>query len=283
MEKWNKKILPNLPEHLAELASQTGAIQRKREIRSAADLLKLLFLYACFRFSFRILATAACALGISDTAWRKHLSGAVPFLSEIIHFMLSSFIPFQTDMSALKETKNVFLIDTSVVRQEGKQQDQHIAESLAHFSMGKGNLVMADAGYGTAQNYIYSQKQQADVILRITPKCFRLYDADGKKIPLIPLLQEAEEKHMEMIDIFGFCQYKNKSCPVRIIAYRLPEKQMEEAGKRKKKNLKKTAENNRRFTVLCGIYNSSYISRSRIQRGGNFTLIQKPLAGRAAV
>ncbi len=31
MEKWNKKILPHLPEHLDELASQTGTIQRKRE------------------------------------------------------------------------------------------------------------------------------------------------------------------------------------------------------------------------------------------------------------
>lgn len=30
LDKWNKKILPNLPEHLDELASQTGAIQRKR-------------------------------------------------------------------------------------------------------------------------------------------------------------------------------------------------------------------------------------------------------------
>lgn len=279
LDKWNKKILPNLPEHLDELASQTGAIQRKRGIRSAADLLKLLFLYACSTFSFRILAAASCALGISDisdTAWRKHFSGAVPFLGEILHFMLSSFIPFQTDTPALTETKNVLLIDASAVRQEGKQQnqqrihlcyslnqnrmqqikitDQHTAESLSHFSMGKGDLVMADAGYGTAQNYIYSQEQQTDVILRITPKCFRLYDADGKKIPLVPLLKEAEEKHMEMIDIFGFCQYKNKSCPVRIIACRLPEKQTEEARKRKKKNASRKQRKITEDSLFCAGY-----------------------------
>ena len=80
-------------------------------------------------------------------------------------------------------------MDASVIRQNGKQQhqqrihlcysrnenrmkqvkvsDQHTAESLAHFSMKKGDVVLADAGYGTAQNFIYAQEQGADVILRI--------------------------------------------------------------------------------------------------------------------
>lgn len=31
-----------------------------------------------------------------------------------------------------------------------KVSDQHTAESLTHFSMKKGDLVLADAGYGTA-------------------------------------------------------------------------------------------------------------------------------------
>ena len=50
-------------------------------------------------------------------------------------------------------------------------------------------LVMADAGYGTAHNYIYAQEHQADVILRITPKNFCLYDTDGNKIYLVQLLK----------------------------------------------------------------------------------------------
>lgn len=99
-----------------------------------------------------------------------------------------------------------------------KVTDKHTAESLTHFVLGKGELVMADAGYGTAQNYLYAQTQNADVILRITPKTFRLYDADGEKISLIHLLKKAEEKHMEWVDVFCFCRYKNKSGFVRVIA-----------------------------------------------------------------
>lgn len=260
-ENWDKKILPHLPENLDELANRTGVVKRKRGINSASDLLKILFLYAYSKISFRILAFAACVLGISnisDTAWRKQFSKSAPFLHEILHSMLSSFISFKTDKTVLKEIKNVLLVDASVIRQEGKQQEQqrihmcyslnqnsiqqikvtdkHTAESLTHFFMGKNDLVMADAGYGTAHNYIYAQEQQADVILRITPKCFCLYDADGNKISLMQLLKKAEEKHMETVDIYGFCKYKKKSALVRVVAGKLPEGQTKKAIKRKKAN-----------------------------------------------
>lgn len=89
---WNNKIFPHLPQNMEELAMQTDALQRKRGVRSAWDLLKIFFIYACSSFSFCILACAAHALGISsvsDTAWRKRFSQSAPFLQEILHRMLS--------------------------------------------------------------------------------------------------------------------------------------------------------------------------------------------------
>lgn len=211
LEKWDKKILPFLPECLDGLARKTGIIQRKRGVRSASDLLKMLFLYACSGISFRVLAVAAYAFGISDisdTSWRKHFQKASCFLYEILHYLLSSFLP-EPDIPGSGRTKNVLLVDASVVRQNGKKQEQqrihmcyslnqyriyevkvtdkHTAESLTHFSLKKDDLVMADAGYGTAQNYIYAQEHQADVILRITPQNFCLYGTDGNKISLVQL------------------------------------------------------------------------------------------------
>ena len=276
MEKWDKKILPHLPKNLDDLAKKTGVIQRKRGVHSAADLLKILFLYACSKFSFRILAYVAGILGISnisDTAWRKRFSQAVPFLHEILHFLLSSFLPFQADTSAWKGRKNVLLVDASVIRQEGKQQeqqrihlcyslndnriqqvkvtDQHTAESLTHFSIGKEDLVMADAGYGTARNYIYAQEQQADVILRITPKCFCLYDADENKISILSLLKEAEEKQKEIVDVFGFCKYKTTSAFVRVIAQKLPKEKAKKSRKRKKEKASKNQHKITEETLFC--------------------------------
>ena len=211
MEKWNKTILPHLPKQLDKLAKQTGIMQRKRGIHSITDLLKILFLYSSSHISFRMLACAANALGISnisDTAWRKHFSESVPCLHEILNSILSSSLNTNSDNINLKKVKNVLLVDASVVRQKGKQQNQqrihmcyslnqnqmqqvkvtdyHTAESLKHFSFKKDDFVMADAGYGTSQNYIYVKEQKADVILRITPKNFCLYDEDENKISLLP-------------------------------------------------------------------------------------------------
>ncbi len=273
-KNWDNKILPHLPQHMDEIAKRTGALQRKRSVCSCIDLLRILFLYASSNFSFRILADAACALGISaisDTAWRKHFSKAAPFLREILHSLLSAFLPV-TDSSAFDGVKNVLLVDTSIIRQDGKQQnqqrihlcyslnenrmkqvkvsDQHTAESLAHFSMKRGDLIMADAVYGTAQNFIYAQEQGADVILRITPKNFCLYHTEGEKISLTTLLKKAEEKHMEWIDVFGFCRYKGKTGFIRVIAYRLPNEQAAKARKRKTRKASKNQHQIQAETLL---------------------------------
>ena len=37
-----------------------------------------------------------------------------------------------------------------------KVTNHHTAESLSYFTFEKGDLVMADAGYAAAQNYIYA-------------------------------------------------------------------------------------------------------------------------------
>ena len=274
-KNWDNKILSHLPSNLDEMAKSTGILLRKRGIRCAVDLLRMLFLYASSNFSFRILAVAACTLGISrisDTAWRKQFSKAAPFLHKILHGMLSSLLP-AVDASCFAGVKQVLLVDTSVIRQQGKQQeqqrihlcyslnenrikqvkvsDQHIAESLTHFSMGSGDLILADAGYGTAQNYIYAQSQGADVILRITPKNFLLYDANGTKISLIAKLEEAEEKQMEWIDLFGLCKYKKENGFVRVIAHKLP---VDKAAQARKRKIRKASKNQYRIgtqTLLC--------------------------------
>ena len=275
---WNTKIFPHLPQNIDQLAAQTNALQRKRGVRSAWDLLKIFFIYACSDFSFRILACAAHALGISnvsDTAWRKRFSKSTRFLQELLHEMLSNLFRHPAD-NLPAGIKNVLLVDASIVRQTGicqnqerihlcyslnenrvtqiKVTDHHTAESLSHFELNEGDLVMADAGYGTARNYIYAQEHQADVILRITPKNFCLYQADGEKISLVSLLKQAEKNGEGMVDAFGFCKYKNKTRFVRVIAQKLPQEQKEKSQKRRKK---KAVKNQRRITedtLFCARY-----------------------------
>lgn len=226
---WDNKIFPHLPQNTDELAAQTDTLQRKRGIRSAWDLLKIFFIYACSDCSFRILACAAHALGISsvsDTAWRKRFSKSVPFLQEILHIMLSGL--FRNTLDSMSAgIKNVLLVDASIVRQAGilqnqerihlcyslnrnrvmqiKVTDHHTAEALSHFQLKKGDLVMADAGYGT-------------------------------------------------VDVFGFCKYKNRTGFVRVIAQKLPPEQAEKSQKRRKRKASKNQRKITEDTLLCARY-----------------------------
>jgi len=278
LNMWDHKIRPHFPDNLDETAAHSGALKRKRGFHSVYDLLKIFFLYACSSLSFRVLAAAACALGISsvsDTALRKKFSKAAPFLHEVLHAMLSGL--FSHPAGSLPDgVKNVLLVDASIIRQTGIRQEQerihlcyslnqnrmkqikvtdhHTAESLSHFTFEKGDLVMADAGYGTAQNYIYAQEQQADVILRVTPKTFCLYDADGEKTSLVSMLKQAEEQGERMMDVFGFCRYKSKTGFVRVVAQKLPEGQAEKSRKRKRRKASKNQKTITQDTLFCAGY-----------------------------
>jgi hypothetical protein len=47
--------------------------------------------------------------------------------------------------------------------------DQHTGESLAHFSLGPGDITLADRGYAYAAPLVETVRKQADVILRVSP------------------------------------------------------------------------------------------------------------------
>lgn len=275
-QTWEQKILSHLPKNLDSIAQNSGIIKRKRSISSAVQLLKILFLYAASGLSFRLLATAAYGLGISDisdTAWRKKCSKAAPFLQDVLQQLLSSlYLPCSTK----NEHKNVLLIDASLIRQQGKQQyqqrihtcyslnqnriqqiritDYHIAESFRTFSFQKEDLILADAGYGRAGNYAYAMEQGCDVIIRITPNHICFTDADGEKINIYSLLKEAEQKKEKSVEKFIFCMYEGKKYPVRLIAQELPKEQAEKARKRKEKKAQKNQQNLKEETLFYGKY-----------------------------
>jgi len=262
-ETWKKEISSLLPQNLENIARETGILQRKRGISSITDLLKVLFLYAVSGISFRMLSAAAKALrisDISDTAWRKQFHASTSFLKKLLQSLLCDFLP-ETPSAIYKRNKNVFLVDGSILRQQGKEYrqqrihfcyclnrnrveqikltDTHIAESLRVFSMGKDDLILADAGYGTAKNYAYSQEQKADVILRITPSHFSIYNHDRQKYDMYSILQKAKKKKQKIVELFGFCQYEGKRYSVRVIAQQLSPKESAKAQKRKTKESQK--------------------------------------------
>ena len=104
---------------------------------------------------------------------------------------------------------------------------------------------------GQQINYIYAQEQKADLILRITPKTFCLYDADDNKITLIQLFKNAEKNNQEIVDIHGFCKYRTKKAFVCVIAWKLTKEQTEKARKRKKRTVSRKQNQITEETLFC--------------------------------
>lgn len=254
---------------------QFGLLQRKRGIHSVYDLLKIFFLSACSPLSFRLLAVAACSLGlasISDTALRKQFSKATSFLHELLRTMLSTLFP-KSIGSLPSGIKKVLLVDASIVRQIGKEQKQerihlcyhlnqnrmeqikvtthHIAESLCHFFFQKGDLVLADACYGTARNFLFVQKNHADAILRITPNMFCFYDQNEKKLSFVSLLEQAEKQKKTAFDQTGQCRCGKEMGRVRVVAQKLPKEAAEQARKRKRKKASRNQNTLSPDTLFC--------------------------------
>lgn len=68
------------------------------------------------------------------------------------------------------------------------------------------------------------------------------------------MLEKAARQNQDMMDIFGFCKYENKTGFVRVIAQKLPKEQAEKARKRKKRQASKNQRQITEDTLFCAGY-----------------------------
>ena len=88
---WVEQIKSMLPKDLDETAKLTGALVRKRGVKSAFDLLRLLLIYAVSTMSICMLSLSARSLelaDISDTAMRKRFANSTIWLAYILDSVL---------------------------------------------------------------------------------------------------------------------------------------------------------------------------------------------------
>ena len=250
-EDWDKQILPLLPKDIDQRLKDSGCIKRFRGICNAMALIKSILFFAISKISLAQLAAITQAVGLasmSDTAWRKCLLKIIPFLDTIIQNLLNAIItiPFG------KESPKVFLVDATSVRLQGKEQylerihvsfdlnnnriaqlkitDKHTAESFSHFSMNPGEIFIGDAGYSYVRNFVYAIEQGADVIIRINPQNFPLYDIMGNRLKYENLMPNSKEQSTSTLCLL---KYNGKYYKARIVIGRLPQNKIKAAQKRK--------------------------------------------------
>ena len=248
-------LIKNLPSDYQQTAIDTKAFLRARKIMSPMELMHLVLMYCGIDQVLREVAGNFTLISesITDTAIQKRLEACEPWLKMILEQM------WFTGISKLPGNLRLILIDGSSLSVPGADgtsyrlhiaidlvrlsivhievTNKHVGESLKHFQLQEGDIVVVDRGYNHPQEIINISDQGVLITLRLNPNSMRLYSVGGKqKINVSKILLEAKA---DQVCFEAWITNKAKHyVKVWIHAQRLPESLRAEARRKCKSNSK---------------------------------------------
>jgi len=252
-----------LPADWEQKAKELGALRRCRKITEPGTLLRLLLMHLADGCSLRETVAVARAGGIaniSDVALMKRLSASGEWLSWLCSGVMSNWVQKQPD-AVFKLNRKVVVVDGSMIKEPGPTgsswrlhyaidlsdlrcteahvTDRRTAESLDRFDIKKGDIYMADRGYGRASDICYAVDRGADVVVRIYHRNIRLAGAGGKRFSLLRRLRTVRGTQVREWDAWVVGE-EGWSHPVRVCAVRLSSKAAEKARKKVRRTAQKS-------------------------------------------
>lgn len=241
-QEWEERVLQAIPVDLEATARQTQALQRRREIKSAAALLRLILAYCVGDWPLRLVGLWAQVqeLGsLSDVAVLKRLQKSESWLKVLISAML------ETRCLALTTAypARVRLVDGSSLSVPGSQGtdyrlhlswdlgSQRIAEieistvkcggeTLARHLSQPGDIWLADRGYAQRAGVGAILDAGGEVVVRIGWAAFPLEHVAGTPFDLFAWLRSLTATTMAEQDVVMVTA--ERSYALRILAQPLP-------------------------------------------------------------
>ncbi len=201
--------LARVPVDLEESAYRTKALQRKRGVQRAADLLRLVLAYSLWDWSLRLVgawATSAGLANLSDVAVRKRLRGTRRWLGELV----GAWVRQHGGLTAHAGVR-VRLIDATVITQPGSQgtdwrvhlsfdvgqmcldgveiTDASGGETLVRHAAAPGEIEVADRGYAHRRGLGHALARGAAVVVRINGHNLPLETPAGRPLNLAAWLR----------------------------------------------------------------------------------------------
>ncbi len=253
-----EQLLSVMPEGWEVKAKELGALTRGRAIKTATELLRLVFLYLSEGKSFS--GTAAmlnlsgiCCITKKAVFTRFQKSGRwLQWLCEHIYRNNKAI----GEVPAWLGNRKVYLVDASDEPVHGSDKTDyrlHYALGLFDLSMkemaltdiktgekvsnfqrfGKDDLVIGDRAYCSRAGIAYLLSKQSDFLFRYRTNHFHLYDGEGEKVDLLGYFAGLE--HEESGEKTLYYKYEGKYHPLRFCVKRKSEKAEEDGLKKLQK------------------------------------------------
>lgn len=272
-----EQLDPALRHELEAQARVTGALLRRREIRSAWDLLRVVLAYALFPWSLRRLGAWCHLIGIghlSDVALLKRLRHSRLWLGSVLVQLLRQR---QVELTAQPGVR-IRLLDATIVANPGPHNgrwylhtsfdlgrlaltdvhltDHHSAESLAHFTAQPGEIGIADRGYAYAKSLGAWLATGAGLIVRAHWQNLSLREANDDRVDVLAWLRTLPtaapaapaERSVHLPAPHG-------TFPLRLIAAALPA----EARGRAEQRVRENAKHKRRQATPDNLFAAGFI------------------------
>ncbi len=230
------------PEEIERSAVLTGALTRRREVKSADDLLRLAMTYAFCGYSLRQTAAYAQAIGfasISDVGLLKRLKRCDVWLGELLARKLGE----RAGAMPAGEFR-LRIVDATTVNRPGTHgtdwrihvgmnlklgQMDHVeitdakgGETLNRFQFAPGDLILADRGYAHRSGLEAASRAGAHFIVRTNWQNLPLERVDGTPFDILAALRSIGESEPGDFDV-QFRGPSGKRIPVRLVATRRSE------------------------------------------------------------
>lgn len=244
-EGWREVIAPLVGMvDLDQTARSTGALVRRRAIKSGEDLLRLAVAWGAGDLSLRQAAAWAGLSGIADlcdSALLRRLRKGADWLEALVQAVLEGRAPITESLGL--QGRLIRLVDGSTFGVVGSDKPGwrlHAGFDLPTGRMGRmalttaaegegleriavtpGELRIADRGFARPEGLRHMVDHGGDFLVRMGSRSLKLEDADGKPLDLLAVFATAEKEGLYDQDVFVLHGRKSRKTwsplPVRLI------------------------------------------------------------------
>ena len=207
------ELLQDLPPETQALAREFKAFARARKIKSAAQLLRAVLLFAGLDWTEREV-TANLVLSdpdlksLSDQSVHERLAACQPWLKALLPRLIA-----RGPLPELPSGRRLLVVDGSTLTAPGQKKvswrvhvmmdlvslqlvqvqitDRKTGETLKQYELAPGDVVMADRGYCRRNDVVYAVTHEAEVVIRYSAHNFPVQDAAGQPLAVAQALADA--------------------------------------------------------------------------------------------